>query len=82
MTKKKLIEDIVADPTRFHRAPIDVIRDRRFNDGERFQILAAWETWLQSEDEVTRDPSFDPSPISKAIADAREEIRRRNQPPS
>ena len=43
MTKKQLLEDIKADPARFFRAPNDVIRDRRFTDPERLEILEAWE---------------------------------------
>lgn len=42
MTKKKLIEDIKQAPARFYRAPCDVLRDRRFDDGERHDILTAW----------------------------------------
>lgn len=43
MTKKQLLEDIKADPPRFFRAPNDVIRDRRFTDAERLEILQSWE---------------------------------------
>ena len=42
MAKKKLLEDIKAQPGRFYRAPGDVMRDRRFNDSERWEILKAW----------------------------------------
>jgi len=42
MAKKKLFEDIQAHPGRFYRAPGDVMRDRRFDDGERLKILKAW----------------------------------------
>jgi hypothetical protein len=42
MAKKKLLEDIKARPSRFYRVPGDVIRDRRFDDGERLEILEAW----------------------------------------
>ena len=50
MTKKKLIEDIVQEPLRFHRAPLDVMRDRRFNDEERLEILTAWEREIRQQD--------------------------------
>jgi hypothetical protein len=50
MTKKKLLEDIVQDPVRFHRAPLDVVRDRRFSDAERLQILSAWEREIRAQD--------------------------------
>jgi hypothetical protein len=43
MTKKQLLEDIKTDPARFFRTPNDVIRDRRFTDPERLEILGAWE---------------------------------------
>jgi len=42
MAKKKLFEDIKAHPGRFYRMPGDVARDRRFDDGERLEILLAW----------------------------------------
>jgi hypothetical protein len=42
MTKKKLLDDIKAHPSRFYRLPGDVLRDRRFDDGERLEILNAW----------------------------------------
>lgn len=42
MTKKQLVADISANPARFYRVPGDVIRDRRFTDGERLDILQAW----------------------------------------
>jgi hypothetical protein len=43
MTKKQLLEEIKADPARYFRAPNDVIRDRRFTDQERLEILQSWE---------------------------------------
>jgi hypothetical protein len=42
MTKKSLFEDIKLNPARIYRAPGDVIRDRRFGDAERVEILRAW----------------------------------------
>ena len=42
MAKKKLLEDIKARPGRFYRLPGDVMRDRRFDDTERLEILRAW----------------------------------------
>lgn len=42
MTKRKLLEDIKARPRRFYRVPGDVMRDRRFGDSERLEILQAW----------------------------------------
>ena len=42
MTKKKLFEDIKQNPARIYRSPGDVLRDRRFGDAERLEILCAW----------------------------------------
>jgi hypothetical protein len=42
MAKKKLFEDIKIRPARFYRLPGDVMRDRRFDDSERLEILRAW----------------------------------------
>jgi hypothetical protein len=42
MAKKKLLEDIKAQPSRFYRQVGDVARDRRFDDHERLEILQAW----------------------------------------
>ena len=42
MAKKKLLDDIKARPARFYRLPGDVMRDRRFDDFERLEILRAW----------------------------------------
>ena len=42
MTKKKLFEDIKRHPARIYRTPNDVLRDRRFGDAERLEILRAW----------------------------------------
>jgi hypothetical protein len=43
MTRKKLIEDIRRNPHRFYRAPADVLRDRRFGDEDKLEILRAWQ---------------------------------------
>jgi hypothetical protein len=42
VTKKKLHGDILQNPARIYRLPADVLRDRRFNDAERLEILRAW----------------------------------------
>lgn len=39
---KKLFDDIKLNPARIYRAPGDVLRDRRFGDAERLEILTAW----------------------------------------
>lgn len=43
MTKKKLFADIKQNPARIYRTPADVLRDRRFGDAERLEILKAWQ---------------------------------------
>jgi len=42
MAKKKLLEDIKQHPARIYRTPNDVLRDRRFSDCERLDILRTW----------------------------------------
>ncbi len=49
MTKKQLMTDIRGNPARFYRVPGDVLRDRRFNDAERLEILEAWRASGDSE---------------------------------
>lgn len=71
MTKKKLIEDIVHEPSRFHRAPLDVVRDRRFNDEERLEILTAWERQVRAEDGAGETHRM------QLVTDARQEVERR-----
>lgn len=51
MTKRKLFEDIKRDPARIYRSPADVLRDRRFGDAERLEILTAWGT-ARGDDEI------------------------------
>jgi hypothetical protein len=60
MVKKKLLEDIKARPARFYRVPADVMRDRRFDNSERLEILTAWA--------AGRDPQW-AEQISQALAD-------------
>jgi len=72
MTKKKLLEDIVHDPVRYHRAPLDVVRDRRFSDAERLEILSAWEREIRAQD-------GDGEPLRlQLVSDARHEVERRS----
>lgn len=52
MTKKKLFEDIRQDPTRIYRSPADVLRDRRFGDAERLEILRAWRAQKDGVDDI------------------------------
>jgi hypothetical protein len=71
MLKKKLIDEIVQDPTRYHRAPFDVVRDRRFSDEERLAILGAWEREIRSRD------GTDERERLQLVTDARHEVERR-----
>ncbi|HTT97851.1 MAG TPA: hypothetical protein VMF58_07355 [Rhizomicrobium sp.] len=69
MAKKQLLEDIRVEPTRFFRAPSDVLRDRRFSDHERLDILIAWDTFARaSEGNADHQAQLD------AIAAARNEV--------
>ncbi len=52
MARKKLLGDIVQNPTRFYRLPGDVLRDRRFGDAERLEILRAWRDGAENADGV------------------------------
>ena len=65
MAKKKLFEDIKLKPARFYRLPGDVMRDRRFADGERLEILHAW----------LADPAAEP--LRPQIAAAIHELKAR-----
>jgi len=54
MTKKRLFDDIRQNPARIYRTPGDVLRDRRFDDSERLQILQSWrESAGEAEGEIT-----------------------------
>jgi len=63
MAKKKLLEDLKLNPARFYRLPGDVMRDRRFGDAERLEILSAWRA--------------DPGPLAPQIESAIEELQAR-----
>jgi hypothetical protein len=63
MSKKKLFEDIKQNPARIYRAPGDVLRDRRFADPERLEILRAWRE---------SDPA--PAEIDAAIAEVQNRL--------
>ena len=69
MAKKKLLEDIRAHPGRCYRVPGDVVRDRRFDDGERLEILQAW---ALEADAARMDQ------IEEAIADVRRRLTPNN----
>jgi hypothetical protein len=64
MAKKKLLEDIKTKPARYYRSPGDVMRDRRFGDAERLEILRAW-------------LADDSGPLAPQIENAIEELQGR-----
>jgi hypothetical protein len=74
MVKKKLIAEIAQAPSRFHRSPADIVRDRRFNDDERLEILDAWER------EIRQTGGEDAETRLKHVAEARREIAARRRP--
>jgi hypothetical protein len=43
MKRARFVEDAKQDPQRYYRTPFDVIRDRRLTNGDRLEILNAWE---------------------------------------
>ncbi|HVU20273.1 MAG TPA: hypothetical protein VHE09_06035 [Rhizomicrobium sp.] len=71
MAKKQLLEDMCVEPTRFFRAPGDVLRDRRFSDAERLEVLRAWERLAGKENGEEHDV------VVNAVRAAREEVERR-----
>lgn len=72
MTKRKLFEEIKLNPKRYYRAPSDVNRDRRFNDEERLQILAAWEDDMRAAHDELESASR-----LREVVDARAEVEKR-----
>lgn len=67
MAKQRLLQDIKARPGRFYRVPGDVMRDRRFDNSERLEILKAWE--------AEADPEF-----ARQIGEALRDIEHRLAP--
>lgn len=67
MAKRKLLEDIKARPGRFYRVPGDVMRDRRFDNLERLEILRAWAAEGDLE-------------LAQQISDALQDLERRMAP--
>jgi hypothetical protein len=59
MPRKSLLADILLKPPRFYRLPGDVLRDRRFEDAERIEILKAW----------ARDPDAPAAAIAAALSE-------------
>jgi len=76
MAKAKLLEDIKAHPSRFYPAPTDVIRDRRFSDPERLEILRAWERDARETSESDDEPAEHPGDLEGVIK-AMTEVQQR-----
>jgi len=76
MAKAKLLEDIKADPARFYPAPSDVIRDRRFSDPERLEILEAWERDAKALAVAGEEGLSEPSHL-KTVVRVRMEVQER-----
>ena len=74
MAKKKLIDEIKADPARYYRMPADVIRDRRFTDDERMEILFAWERDARTQ--LDNAASDEPNAL-KQVLEARGEVEKK-----
>jgi len=70
MAKKQLMEDMCAEPARYFRAPSDVLRDRRFSDPERLEILSAWDRLAHAENGTD-------AAIPDAVRAARREVECR-----
>jgi hypothetical protein len=78
MAKAKLLEDIKSDPARFYPSPTDVVRDRRFSDVERLEILEAWEREARSHTPADDDSVTDvESNRLRTVVKARIEIQER-----
>jgi hypothetical protein len=71
MARNRLMEDVVANPARFYRMPVGILRERRFDDGERARILEAWAYGVDNSDPALR----------KKIEESRQEIARKSAPP-
>lgn len=70
MSKRKLVEDMKLNPQRFYRAPSDVIRDRRFSDAERLEILEAWEGMADAGSEEFRQAAEARKEIGQKLSNA------------
>jgi hypothetical protein len=72
MAKRQLIDAMGVEPTRYFRVPGDVLRDRRFSDAERLEILLAWERVANAANDENHDMA-----MLNAVRIARDEIERR-----
>ena len=65
---KRFAAEATADPTRFYRAPREVLQDRRLTREEKLAILEAWEREKRAEAEA------EDSAVLQDLIDARLEL--------
>jgi hypothetical protein len=65
---KRFASEATANPTRFYRAPREVLQDRRLTREEKLAILEAWEH------EERADAADDDSGILQDLMDAKLEL--------
>jgi hypothetical protein len=77
MKRARFIEGAKQDPQRYYRTPFDVIRDRRLTNGDRLEIVGAWERELGAAGDEQAAEKLD------QLKRVREEIERvsENTPP-
>lgn len=79
-SKQKQLEQVLRDPGRiYRRTPLNVTRDRRFNDSEHLQILSAWETILKTGDVNERDLLHEVGFVREETQKKIERSKRREQ---
>jgi len=78
MAKKKFLEDVKVNPSRFYRVPNDVHRDRRLTDEERLEILEAWEREARTASAASEE-TMTPTELSQLeqVTQARQEVEKR-----
>jgi len=74
MKLARFVEGAKLDPQRYYRTPFDVIRDRRLTNGDRLEILGAWERGLGN-------PGADEQAAERLeqLKRVREEVERTNE---
>jgi hypothetical protein len=79
MKKAKFVQDAKLDPSRYYRNPADVIRDRRLNNQDRLEILAAWERHARERQE-NEDVAAGENDEVQRLRRVREELERSPEP--
>ena len=78
MAKKKFLEDVKLNPSRFYRLPSDVNRDRRLSDDERLEILDAWEREARASSAAAEETMTSSGPSNlEQVVQARTEVEKR-----